>query len=84
MSETVNGLYKARGFLIALASIMADREVCGDQQRNSFLMNEARCVAIDISKGADYIKGIESEISELQEEVASLKRLANVEDIPGR
>ena len=34
--------------------------------------------------GADYIIGTEKEIRELREEVKSLKRLADVEDIPGR
>lgn len=83
MMETIKGLCKAEGFLLAVAAIAADREACGDS-RDSKVMQEARFLASRISTGADYIIGTEKEIRELREEVKSLKKLADVEDIPGR
>lgn len=81
MMKTIKGLCRAEGFLMALAAMAADRELCGDQ-RDSFVMQEARFLTSRINTGADYIIGTEKEIRELREEVESLR--GPVEIIPGR
>lgn len=81
MMEIIKGLYRADGFLTALAALAADRELCGDQ-RDSFVRREAKLLATNISSGADYIIDVEKQIRELREEVESLR--GPVENIPGR
>lgn len=81
MMETIKGLCRAEGFLMALATLAADRELCGDQ-RDSFVMQEAQFLTNRINMGVDYIIGDEKEIRELREEVESLR--GPVEKIPGR
>lgn len=81
MIETIKGICRAEGFLMALASMAADRELCGDQ-RDSFIMKEAELLASKINIGSDYIVGAEKEIKELREEIECLRGINK--EIPGR
>ena len=75
MTEAIKGLNKASGFLMAIASVMADREMCGDQ-RDSFLMQEARYLASRVDVGADYIIHAEKEIDALRDKLAYLEKVS--------
>lgn len=78
MMETIKGLCRAEGFMIALAAMVADRELCGDQ-RDSKIMQEARYLATRINHGVDFIIGEEKEIKELREELEMYRNEGPVE-----
>ena len=71
-ADIIGGMSRAEGFLIALANIAADREICGDN-RESFLMVTANQMSVEIRKTINYITKLEGEIGKLKEELHEIR-----------
>jgi SMC interacting uncharacterized protein involved in chromosome segregation len=68
----IGGMGRAEGYMIALANIAADREICGDD-RQSFLIVTANQMSVEIRKAINYITKLESEIDKLNEELHEIR-----------
>ena len=71
-ANIISDMSRVEGFMIALANIAADREMCGDN-RQSFLMETANQMSVNIRKTINYITKLEDEIGELKEELSEMR-----------
>ena len=67
-ADIIGGMSRVEGYMIAIANIVADREICGDN-RKSFLMVTANQMAVKIREAINYITKLEDEIGKLNEEL---------------
>lgn len=72
-ANIIGGMSRAEGYMIALANIAADREICGDN-RQSFLMTTANQISVQIRSAINYITDLESQIEELKEELSEMRK----------
>lgn len=71
-ADIIGGMSRAEGYMIALANIAADREICGDN-RESFLMVTANQMSVKIREAINYITKLEGEIGKLNEELCEIR-----------
>ena len=71
-ADIIGGMSRAEGFMIALANIAADREICGDSME-SYLMKTANQMSVKIREAINYITKIEGEIGKLKEELHEIR-----------
>ena len=71
-ADIIGGMSRAEGYMIALANIAADREICGDN-RESFLMVTANQMSVKIREAINYITKLEGEIGKLKEELSEMR-----------
>ncbi len=71
-ADIIGGMSRAEGYMVALANIAADREMCGDN-RKSFLMETANQMSVNIRKTINYITKLEDEIGKLKEELSEMR-----------
>jgi hypothetical protein len=71
-ADIIGGMSRAEGYMVALANIAADREMCGDN-RQSFLMETANQMSVNIQKTINYITKLEDEIGKLKEELSEMR-----------
>jgi len=71
-ADIIGGMSRAEGYMIALANIAADREICGDN-RKSFLMATANQMSVEIREAINYITKLEGEIGKLNEELHEIR-----------
>lgn len=71
-ADIIGGMSRAEGYMVALANIAADREMCGDN-RQSFLMETANQMSVNIRKTINYITKLEDEIGKLKEELSEMR-----------
>lgn len=71
-ADIIGGMSRAEGYMVALANIAADREICGDD-RESFLVATANQMSVEIRKAINYITKLEGEIGKLKEELSEMR-----------
>lgn len=71
-ADIIGGMSRAEGYMIALANIAADREICGDN-RESFMMVTANQMSVKIREAINYITKLEGEIGKLKEELYEIR-----------
>ena len=71
-ADIIGGMSRAEGYMIALADIAADREICGDDGK-SFLMTTANQMSVNIREAINYIAKLEGEIDKLKEELSEMR-----------
>lgn len=72
-ADIIGGMSRVEGYMVALASIAAEREICGDK-RESFLMKTANQMSVQIREAINYITKLEGEIDKLNEELYEIRR----------
>lgn len=71
-ADIIGGMSRAEGYMIALANIAADREICGDN-RESFLMKTANQMSVQIRAAINYITDLEKQMEELKDELHEMR-----------
>lgn len=71
-ADIIGGMSRAEGYMIALANIAADREICGDDRQSS-LMVTANQMSVKIREAINYITKLEGEIGKLNEELCEIR-----------
>lgn len=71
-ADIIGGMSRAEGYMIALANIAADREICGDNKQ-SFLMITANEMSVQIRAAINYVIKLERQIDELKEELSKMR-----------
>ncbi len=71
-ADIIGEMSRVEGYMTALANIMADREICGDN-RESFLMVTANQMSVKIREAINYIINLEDEIGKLNEELYEIR-----------
>ena len=71
-ADIIGGVSRAEGYMIALANIVADREICGDN-RKSFLMETANQMSVKIREAINYVTKLEQKVDELKEELSEMR-----------
>ena len=71
-ADIIGGMSRVEGYMIALANIVADRGICGEN-RESFLMVTANQMSVKIREAINYITKLEREIGKLNEELCEIK-----------
>jgi FtsZ-binding cell division protein ZapB len=71
-ADIIGNMSRAEGYMIALANIAADREICGDNSQ-SFLMVTANQMSVKIREAINYITKLEGEIGKLKEELSEMR-----------
>lgn len=71
-ADIIGGMSRVEGYMIALANIMADREICGGNRQSS-LMKTANQMSVQIREAINYITKLEGEIGKLNEELHEIR-----------
>ena len=71
-ADIIGGMSRAEGYMIALANITADREICGDN-RESFLVVTANQMSVQIRAAINYVTKLEKQVDELKEELSEMR-----------
>lgn len=71
-ADIIGGMSRAEGYMIALANIATDREICGDN-RKSFLMETANQMSVQIRAAINYITDLEKQMEELKDELHEMR-----------
>lgn len=71
-ADIIGGMSRAEGYMVALANIVADREICGDS-RQSFTVKEAEHMSVQIRAAINYVTELESQVEELKEELSEMR-----------
>ena len=71
-ADIIGGMSRVEGYMIALANIVADREIRGDN-RESYLMVTANQMSVKIREAINYITKLEGEIGKLNEELYEIR-----------
>jgi len=71
-ADIIGGMSRVEGYMIALANIVADREICGDS-RKSFLMVTANQMTVKIREAINYVTKLEKQVDELKEELSQMR-----------
>ena len=72
-ADIIGGMSRVEGYMIALANIAAEREICGDN-RESLLMITANQMSVQIRKAINYVTELEKQVDELREELSEMRR----------
>jgi len=71
-ANIIGGMSRAEGYMVALANIAADREICGDN-RESFLIKTANQMSVQIRAAINYITDLEKQMEELKDELHEMR-----------
>ena len=71
-ANIISDMSRVEGFMIALANIAADREICGDN-RGSLLMTTANQMSVKIREAINYVTKLEQKVDELKEELSEMR-----------
>lgn len=72
-ADIIGGMSRVEGYMIALANIVADREICGDN-RESFVMITSNKMSVKIREAINYVTELEEQVDELREELSKMRR----------